>query len=463
MDLANQAFSRTAGAELITGNRVRLLLDGLENFPAWIRAIKNARKWIHLETYIIYEDTVGKQFADLLCAKAAEGVRVRLLYDWFGCWTCSSRGFWRRIAASGVEVRCFNPPAFESPFAVMSRNHRKMLSVDGRIAFVTGLCIGQRWTGYPDRNIEPWRDTGIEIEGPAVRDVDRAFSDTWAVAGKPLDPTTIATPSHEAGDIGLRVVASVPGAGGVYRLDQLITTLARNSIWLSDAYFAGTASYIHALRAAALSGVDVRLLIPGPNNLPVFRAISRAGTRPLLEAGVRVFEWNGRMMHAKTAVVDRSWARVGSTNLNVASWMGNWELDVVVEDEKFAVEMEEMYLKDLSRSTEIVLDRGWRRPITRRNGSSGASSQAVAGGAVGTAAGMMRLGRTVGAAIAGRRELGPAEAVIMFWGSALLAVIAAILILRPKVFAVPLAVLCAWLAVSLLFHAIKLYRRRKKN
>jgi cardiolipin synthase len=462
-DLANQAFSRTAGADLITGNRVRLLRDGEENFPAWIRAIRNARKWIHLETYIIYEDAVGKQFADLLCEKAAEGIRVRLLYDWFGCWTCSSRKFWRRIAENGVDVRCFNPPAFDSPFAVMSRNHRKMLSVDGRIAFVTGLCIGQRWSGYPEHNIEPWRDTGVEIEGPAVRDVDRAFSETWATAGEPLDPSTITTSSREAGEIALRVVASVPGAGGVYRLDQLITTLARSSIWLSDAYFAGTASYIHALRSAALSGVDVRLLIPGPNNLPVFRAISRAGTRPLLEAGVRVFEWNGSMMHAKTAVVDRSWSRVGSTNLNVASWMGNWELDVVIEDEKFALEMEAMYLEDLTKSTEIVLDRGWRRPITRRNGFPGAATRPVADRAVGTAAGMMRFGRSVGAAIAGRRALGPAEAVIMFWGSALLAVIAGILILWPRIFAVPVAVLAAWLAVSLLFHAVKLYRRRTRN
>jgi cardiolipin synthase len=463
VDLANQAFSRTAGAELIGKNRVRLLRDGEENFPAWIRAIKNARKWIHLETYILYDDPVGRQFADLLCEKAAEGVQVRLLYDWFGCWSYTSRRFWRRVAASGVEVRCFNPLAFDSPFAVMSRNHRKMLSIDGRIGFVTGLCIGQRWTGYPERNIEPWRDTGVEIEGPAVRDIDRAFSDTWAVAGEPLDLATIETTPHEAGDVALRVVAAVPGAGGVYRLDHLITTLARNSIWLSDAYFAGTASYIHALRSAASSGVDVRLLIPGPRNLPVFRAISRAGLRPLLEAGVRIFEWNGPNMHAKTAVVDRSWSRVGSTNLNVASWMGNWELDVVIEDERFALEMEAMYLEDLGNSTEIVLEAGWRRPIARRTGSPRASTHNVADSAAGAAAGMMRLGRSVGAAIAGRRELGPAEAVIMFWGSALLAIIVGVLILWPRVLAVPLAVLCAWLAVSLLFHAIALWRKRRRN
>jgi len=231
-------------------------------------------------------------------------------------------------------------------------------------------------------------------------------------------------------------------------------------MWLSDAYFAGTAAYVHALRSAARAGVDVRLLIPGANNLPVFRAISRAGLRPLLEAGVRIFEWNGPMMHAKTAVVDGCWSRVGSTNLNVASWMGNWELDVVIENEKFAQEMESMYLEDMARATEIVLEGRWGRPVSTGSGPANSSSSGVADSAVGTAAGMMRLGRTVGAAITGRRELGSAEAVIMFWGAVLLALHAVVLILWPRILALPLAVLSAWLALSLLIHAIKLWRKR---
>jgi cardiolipin synthase len=463
LDMANQAFSRTAGAELILGNRVRLLRDAAENYPAWLQAIEDAKKWVHLETYIFYEDAVGKQFADLLFAKAKEGVRVRILYDWWGNVGRSSRRFWRRLASAGVEIRQFNPPSLDSPFAWLSRDHRKMVSVDGRIGYVTGLCIGQQWSGYPERNIEPWRDTGVEIEGPAVGEIDRAFSDSWAASGKPLDLETIETRHRKAGDVGVRVVASVPAAGSVYRLDQLITTLAQKSIWLSDAYFAGTASYIHALQSAVHSGVDVRLLIPGANDIPVFRAISRAGLRPLLESGVRIFEWNGRMMHAKTAVVDGSWSRVGSTNLNVASWMGNWELDVVIEDEKFAQEMEAMYEEDLGRSTEIVLEKGWRRPIGPRKSRTRPSRGKGSGSASRTAAGVMRLGRTVGAAISGRRELGPAEAVIMLWGAALLAVTAAVLILWPKVFAIPLAVLSIWLALSLLLQAINLWRKRRKK
>ncbi len=159
-----------------------------------------------------------------------------------------------------------------------------------------------------------------------------------------------------AGNMDIRIVASLPAAAGMIRVDELVAALARTKLWLTDAYFAGTTSYVQALRAAAKDGVDVRLLVPNATDIPMLRPLSRAGYRPLLEAGVRVFEWNGTMIHAKTAVADGHWARVGSTNLNIASWFGNCELDAVVEDDYFAREMEEMYLRDLTDATEIVLD-----------------------------------------------------------------------------------------------------------
>src|SRR5262245_14335733 len=158
-------------------------------------------------------------------------------------------------------------------------------------------------------------------------------------------------PHPPVGDVALRVVASVPNTAGLYRLDLLIAALARKSLWLTDAYYAGVTPYVQALRAAAADGVDLRLLVPGPTDLPILRPISQAGYRPLLEAGVRVFEWNGPMLHAKTAVADGRWARVGSSNLNLASWLSNWELDVVVEDESFAQAMEAAYLDDLANAT----------------------------------------------------------------------------------------------------------------
>src|SRR5262245_11143529 len=153
--LAEQAFSRTAGAPLVPGNRLRLLKDARENYPAWLEVLGSATQNIYFENYIIRDDDVGRQFADVLIAKAREGVRVRLLYDWLGNIGMTPLRFWRRLIAGGVEVRCFNPPRIASPLGWLSRNHRKSISVDHRVAFVTGLCVGRMWTGDPKRGLEP--------------------------------------------------------------------------------------------------------------------------------------------------------------------------------------------------------------------------------------------------------------------------------------------------------------------
>ncbi|MCL5005438.1 MAG: phospholipase D-like domain-containing protein [Acidobacteria bacterium] len=394
---ADHAFSRAAGAPLVPGNRIRLLRDARENYAAWREAILGARRTIYFESYIIHSDDVGRQFAGLLASKAREGVRVRVIYDWVGALGHTGWSFWRPMRRAGVEVRCFNPPRFDSAFGWLSRDHRKSIIVDGRIAFVTGLCVGRRWAGYPERGIAPWRDTGVEIEGPAVPDVERAFAASWEDCGTPLPENELASNerARTAGAVSLRIIPSRPGTLAMYRLDQLIAALARESIWLTDAYFVGTSSYVQALRAAASDGVDVRLLLPRAGDVPVVRAVSRAGYRILIEAGVRIFEWNGPMLHAKTAVADGRWARVGSTNLNLASWLSNWELDVVVEDEGFANQMQLMYLDDLNHSTEIVLTSKRRpRPVVPRHLRSRPRG-AARGSANWAAKGVLRIGTAV--------------------------------------------------------------------
>ncbi len=456
--VTSEALTRAGGAPLIAGNRVRLLKDATENYPAWFSAMEAARQWIHFESYIIHDDPIGRRFADLLSAKARDGVKVRLIYDWIGSLGNTPRRFWRRMIQAGVEVRRFNQPTVDNPLGWLSRDHRKMIAVDGRLAFVTGLCVGERWLGSPVRRLDPWRDTGVEVEGPAVAAIEAAFADSWAASGSGLslnEQPSADTVKH-AGDVALRIIASVPNVGGMYRLDQLIATFAQRSIWLADAYFVGTTSYVQALCAAARSGVDVRLLLPGTNDIAVIRALSRAGLRPLLESGVRVFEWNGSMMHAKTAVVDSCWARVGSTNLNLASWLNNRELDVIVEDERFAKLMEQSYLDDLRGSTEIVLQKRHPRPRTKTIERSRMKKIIPAGSATRTAAGVMRLGHAVGAAIGNRRELGPAEIVIMLWGSGVLLALAAIAAYWPRVLAFPAAVICVWFALSLLVRSVHL-------
>jgi cardiolipin synthase len=463
--LADQAFSRATGAPLIDGNSVRLLKDARENYPAWLDAIGAAKRYIDFESFIIHEDNTGRQFADALIGKAREGVHVRLIYDWIGGFGKTSRRFWDRLRAGGVEVRCYNPPRLDSPLGWLSRDHRKMLSVDGHVGYVTGLCVGRMWEGIPERRIEPWRDTGIEVRGPAVADIEQAFAQIWAVMGEPISEQDLIRREEirQAGDISLRIVASVPATAGLFRLDQLVAALARKRLWLTDAYYAGTTTYVQALRSAAKDGVDVRLLVPNGTDIPILRPLSRAGYRPLLEAGVRVFEWNGTMLHAKTAVADGRWARVGSTNLNISSWLGNCELDAVIENESFAREMEEMYLQDLTNTTEVVLD---ARQKVRALGEPPRLHPAMTsgGGSAGrAAAGAIRIGNAVGAAFTGRRVLEPAEARLMTGAGALFLILAILFAFFPRVLAYPLFIVFAWLGVALLFRSYKLYRQTRRN
>jgi cardiolipin synthase len=250
----------------------------------------------------------------------------------------------------------------------------------------------------------------------------------------------------------------MPNVAGLYRLDQLIAAVAHKTLWLTDAYFVGTTSYVQALRAAALDGVDVRLLVPGSSDIPLLVPLSRAGYRPLLEAGVRVFEWNGSMLHAKTAVADGRWARVGSTNLNLSSWIGNWELDVAVEDEPFAHAMQEMYLDDLTHATEMVLSEKHRIRPTMPAIRPPAGLKPRRGSAGRVAAGALSVSNTIGAAISNRRVLGPAEAKITAWAGLILLALAVVAILWPLLLVVPFTLFTVWLAMALLIKAYRLHR-----
>lgn len=456
-NLANQAFSRAAGAPLVGGNSVRLLIDAKENYPAWLDAIKSAERYVHFESYIIHEDDAGRMFADALVAKARDGVRVRVLYDWLGGFGKTSRSFWNRLRENGIEVRCYNPPRPDAPIGWVTRDHRKTLTVDGRVGFVTGLCVGRMWVGVPEKNIEPWRDTGIEIRGPSVADIEYEFAKVWAMTGRPLSTDDIAKREllEPAGDVTLRVVGGEPASAELLRVDQLVATLARERLWLTDAYYAGTFSYVQALRAAAEDGVDVRLLLPSASDLPFLRPLSRSGYRPLLEAGVRVFEWNGTMLHAKSAVADCMWARVGSTNLNVVSWFGNYELDVVIEDVPFAREMEETYLRDLENATEIVLDA--RHKVRRTAPAVHPHPAMTSGGGSGgrAAVGAIRLGNAVGAVFTARRVLEPVEARLMLTSALLLLAFAVFIWFFPRALTYPLIVFLVWIALALIYRSSK--------
>jgi cardiolipin synthase A/B len=447
--LAAQALSRAAGAPLITGNSVELLIDGQANFDAWRAAIRSAQSSILFENYIFSDDVLTVAMRDELIERAKAGVKVLVIRDWLGCLGQSGKGFWQTLIAAGGEVRTFNPPNLGSPFGWLLRDHRKLLVVDATVGFLGGICVSAKWLGDAARNIAPWRDTGVAVRGPAVRELAASFVDSWSSLGEPLPEDFLAPFEHvaAAGNTDLRVIATIPNRAGVYRLDLLIASMARERLWLTDAYFVGVAPYVQALSAAARDGVDVRLLVPGTSDIPAVGSMSRSGYRPLLEAGVRVFEWNGSMLHAKTAVADGRWCRIGSSNLNLASWIGNCELDIAVEDTDFAELMQSQFETDLDNATEIVL--GGRRRVLRQAPRRLRGSIRRGGSSSRAAAGALRLAHTMGAAISNRRVLGATESTSLVGGALLLAALGGVAIVWPAIIAWPLAGLALWFAVIL--------------
>jgi cardiolipin synthase len=451
--LADFGFARVADARQSEGNAIELLRDGAENFPRWLEAIEQAARSVHLENYVIEEDGTGGQFAEALIRAAGRGVRCRVLYDWVGCARRTSRRFWRRLREAGIEVRCYNAPTLGYALGWISRDHRKVLCVDGTLGFTGGLCIGHDWMGDPTRGIPAWRDTAIAIRGPAVADLEEAFADSWKHAGgKSLPEIPAGEMPPRAGDLKAWVIAGRPDSMGLYRLGQLVAEIAKTSLWMTDAYFVATTGYVHALCDAARAGVDVRLLVPGSSNFPVVRALSLAEYRPLLEAGVRVFEWNGPMLHAKTAVSDGCWSRVGSSNSNLASWISNRELDVTIHSHEFARLMEEMYLRDLENATEIVLKANRVRSTDPALDIAPDDKNARRGRLLAGAVGM---GSSVGATLIRRRALGPAEAGILTAAGAILVALAIVTAVFPRVLAYPVALIGMWLGVVLLIRAVK--------
>lgn len=469
---AERAMVRSSDAALIRGNSARLLVDGPAAFGSWLEAITGAQKWIHLENYIVRDDRTGRRFRDALAERARAGIRVRVLYDWIGCWATPNR-FWTPLRDAGAEVRAFAKPSVHDPLNFLRRDHRKVVAVDGSYASVAGMCIGDEWAGDPHAGIPPWRDMGIEMRGPVAAVIDRAFNRSWAAAGArlPLDEIPDPEDVDRAGDVSVRVVEGEPGRSRIYRLSQFVAVGVERRLWITDPYFVTPPAMTEALAAAARDGVDVRILVPAFNNWPVVGGFSRAGYRPLLEAGVRLFEWEGPMIHAKTAVADGVWSRVGSSNLNLASLLGNWELDVAVLDRTVAEEMEDLFLRDLNSSVEIFLQRGpgrgnrllQRVPVldlpdepetydvaaareARRRAPRGSRVSRIIGR-------IARAGSVLGRALLGQRLVGREDSA---WIAAIALALIGLAVLgfaAPRFLAWPLAFVLFWLGVASIVRA----------
>jgi cardiolipin synthase len=351
--VVDRALDRVTGSRAIPGNAVRLLTDGPQIYEAALAAIAGARSWIHFDNYIIRDDRTGWRFLEALVGRAAAGVRVRVLSDWLGS-LGTSRRFWESLRQQGVEVRVFGPPRVLDLAANLVRNHRKLIVVDGVIALTGGFCIADEWAGDPERGRLPWRETGIEIRGPAAAALDLAFARVWAAAGDgPLPADELAADTPAAGSSVVRVIAGEPGRDRLYRTMDLLLSSSTQRFWVTDAYFVAPRRLHQSLLDAARDGVDVRLLVPHSSDLPWIRNLTRIGYRSLLRGGVRIYEWEGPILHAKSAVADGRWTRIGSSNLNPSSLLGNWELDVLVDDPALAAQLEERFRRDVDRSAEV--------------------------------------------------------------------------------------------------------------
>jgi cardiolipin synthase len=366
---------RIAAADVSSGNKVTLLRDGPATFEAMEEAIAGARESVDLESYIFRSDEVGQRFAALLAEAAGRGARVRVLVDWIGL-LGTPRSFVARLRARGVDVKVFNAPGFRPWLGLVPRDHRKLLVVDNRLGITGGVGIGREWkTGVlkPPRQAR-WRDTAVCIEGLAARDMACAFENMWkraigkerrgsarlrgerrqnrlltrAAHGSDLDPETA-----EPALVG--IVEGEPFRLRVARALQIQAVSAERSIWIADAYFVPSYAELEALTGAARDGVDVRLLCPSRCDHQWIVWLQRRFYRRLLTNGVRIWEWQGEMMHAKSSVVDGRWVRVGSTDFNPLGVAINFELDAVIEDPALGEEAERMFLADLELSKEITL------------------------------------------------------------------------------------------------------------
>jgi cardiolipin synthase len=412
---------------------------------AMLALIGEAERWVHFENYIIRDDATGRRFADALSERAREGVRVRVLYDAFGSWGTSA-AYWNRLRRAGAEVRAFNPLFRGRPFHLLRRDHRKLLVVDGDRAMVGGLCIGNEWAGDPSRGRQPWRDTMIALRGPAAAGLDATFGRVWRRAGDPLPGEEFNGSPAEAGPTAIRVVEGVPDGARAWRAVGLLFTTASERLWLTDAYLVAPATLFAGLVDAARDGVDVRILVPGPTDIAVVRAMTRIGYRDLLNAGVRLFEWQGPMLHAKTLVADRQWVRVGSSNINVSSLLANYELDVVVDDESLAAQMCEQFHRDTAASNEIVMVARRRLP-PRLTGAAAVEPVAVPHQP-------SRYERARSAMVTLRQVAGGLRRRLGWAAAAITAGMGALLLLFPEVMSITFAIGAFWLTVVFAWYSL---------
>lgn len=367
------------GSPLVMGNKVVLLQNGAATYAAMFAAIRAARDHINLETYIIEDDEIGQEFAELLLAQQRRGVQVNLIYDSFGGLT-TPKAFFDRLREGGVNVLEFNPVnplAARLPWLINHRDHRKLLVVDGEIAFLGGINISSVYSsgssGPQDSDDDPkkvaWRDTDLQIEGPVVAELQKLFIETWSKQhGEPLADRRYFPELKTVGKDIVRAIGSTPDQPYSLIYLTLVSAIgnAESQINLTNAYFVPDAQLLKALIDAASRGVEVKLILPGHTDSQLVFQAGRSHYSRLLKAGVRIYERRGALLHAKTALIDGVWSCVGSTNLDWRSFRDNDEVNAVVLGRDFAGQMTAMIARDLEASEAITLEKWEQRSLLLR-------------------------------------------------------------------------------------------------
>jgi len=364
---------------LTKGNKVTLLADGQATYHAMFQAIQGAGNHINLESYTFEDDETGRKFAALLLHKRAEGVQVHLVYDSVGSINTPA-AFFQGLRDAGIQVVGFNPlnPLEDrADGGLRHRDHRKMLIVDGKLAIIGGVNISRVYSSSPrgpEKGGKPpihWRDTDIQIEGPAVAELQKLFLETWSrQKGPALSGGDFFPKLQDQGAALVRVVGSTPGESNRTTFIVYVSAIsfASTSIHLTNSYFIPDHQIEQALVEAARRGVDVRIILPGVSDSKLVLYAQRYHYARLLKAGIKLYEHEGSLLHAKTAVLDGVWSTVGSTNLDFLSLLDNDEVNAIILSREFAAQMEQMFARDLAESKPILWEAWQKRALLPRFG-----------------------------------------------------------------------------------------------
>jgi cardiolipin synthase A/B len=363
-----RALAGSASADVIGSNRITVLKNGIEIFPALLAAIASASRSVHFSTFIYSSGHIPREFADAFSAAAKRGVEVRMVFDKSGSKKVSSE-LMAQMRKAGCKIKWFRPIQWYSWAKYNHRTHRKLLIIDGTIAFTGGVGIADEWAGDGDSPAH-WRDTHVGILGPAVASVQAAFVDNWneATGELPIDEKYFPrlTPAGETSICGIQS-NPVFGASAAQRSMAVLIAGASKRLWIANAYFVPPKPFVQTLREAKARGVDVKILLPGRfHDQPAVRRASRRTWGPLLEAGVELYEYAPTMIHCKIVIVDSNVTSIGSINFDPRSFALNAEYGIVALDRALAKQFEDAFVEDLSFSRRVTAEDLRALPVHER-------------------------------------------------------------------------------------------------